>query len=75
MDAAALGYDPVLLGDCSATTSPGFCVDATIYNVGQCFGFVANGADVLDALAGGEGARVGPAPEAGRDPSRQRAGG
>ena len=30
----------ILLRDCTATTSPDFCMDATIYNVRQCFGFV-----------------------------------
>jgi ureidoacrylate peracid hydrolase len=39
-DAACIGYDVVLLEDCSATTSPQFCLDATVYNVAQCFGFV-----------------------------------
>ena len=39
MDANFLGYDCVLLEDCTATTSPGFCWDATLYNVRQCFGF------------------------------------
>jgi ureidoacrylate peracid hydrolase len=49
-DAACLGYDAVLLADCSATTSPAFCVEATLYNVAQCFGFVARGADVVAAI-------------------------
>lgn len=52
MDAASLGYDVVLLEDCSATTSPGFCTEATLYNVRQCFGFVASGADLHEALTG-----------------------
>ena len=39
MDANFLGYDCVLLEDCTATTSPAFCWDATLYNVRQCFGF------------------------------------
>jgi len=42
IDAACLGYDVVLLDDCAATTSPQYCTDATIYNVRQCFGFVAS---------------------------------
>jgi nicotinamidase-related amidase len=41
MDANFLGYDCVLLEDCTATTSPAFCWDATLYNVRQCFGFTA----------------------------------
>jgi nicotinamidase-related amidase len=40
-DASCLGYDCVLLEDCSGTTSPEYCVAATLYNVRQCFGFVA----------------------------------
>jgi nicotinamidase-related amidase len=39
-DAACIGYDVVLLEDCSATTSPRYCFDATVYNVAQCYGFV-----------------------------------
>lgn len=50
IDAACLGYDCVLLDDCSATTSPEFCLEATRYNVAQCFGFVADGADLARAL-------------------------
>ena len=39
MDANFAGYDCVLLEDCTATTSPVFCQEATLYNVRQCFGF------------------------------------
>jgi ureidoacrylate peracid hydrolase len=39
-DAACIGYDVVLVEDCSATTSPPYCRDAAIYNVAQCYGFV-----------------------------------
>jgi nicotinamidase-related amidase len=49
-DANFLGYDCVLLQDCTATTSPPFCMDATLYNVRQCFGFVAQSADLISAL-------------------------
>ncbi|RTL73259.1 MAG: isochorismatase family protein [Hyphomicrobiales bacterium] len=38
-DANFLGYDTLLVTDCSATTSPPFCWDATLYNVRQIFGF------------------------------------
>ncbi len=41
MDANFLGYDCILLEDCTSTTSPSFCWDATLYNVRQCFGFTA----------------------------------
>lgn len=54
IDASCLGYDCILLEDCSATTSPEFCVDATLYNVRQCFGFVALGEDLAAALIAGE---------------------
>ncbi|GAA5237048.1 isochorismatase family protein [Verticiella sediminum] len=48
-DANFLGYDCILLEDCSATTSPGYCMQATLYNTRQCFGFVATS----EALAAG----------------------
>jgi nicotinamidase-related amidase len=51
IDAACLGYDVVLLTDASATTSPAYCHEATIYNTRQCFGFTASTAQVLTALA------------------------
>ena len=35
-----LGYDCFLIEDCTATTSPDYCMAATLYNVRQCFGFV-----------------------------------
>lgn len=50
MDANFLGYDCVLLEDCTATTSPAFCWEATLYNVRQCFGFTALSTDVSTAL-------------------------
>jgi ureidoacrylate peracid hydrolase len=52
-DANFLGYDCVLLEDCAATTSPAFCVEATMYNVRQCFGFVADSIALVTALQGG----------------------
>lgn len=50
-DANFLGYDCVLVKDCTATTSPDYCWQATIYNVKQCFGFVTDSDAILDALA------------------------
>jgi nicotinamidase-related amidase len=50
-DANFLGYDCILLRDCTATTSPQYCFQATIYNVNQCFGFVTDSAALLPALA------------------------
>jgi nicotinamidase-related amidase len=49
-DANFLGYDCILLQDCTATTSPEFCWQATLYNVNQCFGFVADSQSILSAL-------------------------
>ncbi len=51
IDAACIGYDCVFLTDCCATTSPAYCWDATVYNVRQCFGFVAHSKQLLDALS------------------------
>ena len=48
VDAACIGYDVVLLEDCCATTSPGYCRDATVYNVAQCFGFVTTSTALLE---------------------------
>lgn len=45
------GFDCILLEDCSATTSPDFCMQATLYNVRQCFGFVCNSAEIREQLA------------------------
>ncbi len=50
IDANCLGYDTLMLEDCSATTSPAFCWDATVYNVRQCFGFTAQSGDLIAAL-------------------------
>ncbi|MFY7780005.1 MAG: cysteine hydrolase family protein, partial [Tagaea sp.] len=50
-DANFLGYDCVMVEDCSATTSPQFCWDATLYNVRQCFGFTTGSAALLKGLA------------------------
>lgn len=55
IDANCLGYDCVLLSDCSATTSPQFCSEATLYNVKQCFGFVMASTALTDAGAGPSG--------------------
>lgn len=43
-DASFLGYDTILVSDCTATTSPSYCVDATLYNVKLLFGFVTTSA-------------------------------
>jgi nicotinamidase-related amidase len=50
VDAANLGYDVVLVEDLCGTTSPGFCTEATVYNVRQCFGFTTTSADLRAGL-------------------------
>jgi len=47
MDANFHGFDTLLLEDCTATTSPDFCLQATLHNVRFCFGFTTTirGAD------------------------------
>ena len=40
-DANFLGYDTVMIEDCTSTTSPDYCWQATLYNIKQIFGFVA----------------------------------
>jgi nicotinamidase-related amidase len=49
-DAACLGYDAVLLEGAVATTSPEYCMRATLYNVRHCFGFTAPAAGLVEAL-------------------------
>jgi nicotinamidase-related amidase len=49
-DASFLGYDVVLVSDCSATTSPSFCTEATLYNIKLLFGFVTTSDSLLAAL-------------------------
>ncbi|MGW2888711.1 cysteine hydrolase family protein [Streptomyces griseoruber] len=50
MDAANLGYDVVMVEDAVATTSPAYCMDATLYNVRQCFGFTLTAGALREAL-------------------------
>ncbi len=49
-DANFLGYDCILLQDCAATTSPEYCLQATLYNVKQCFGFVSDAKSMMEAI-------------------------
>ncbi len=49
-DANFLGYDCILVEDCTATTSPEYCWLATLYNVKQCFGFVVDSQAILEAI-------------------------
>jgi hypothetical protein len=39
-----------MLSDCCATTSPGYCTEATIFNVKKCFGFVTDSPAVIASL-------------------------
>ncbi len=48
-DASFLGYDTVLLRDCVATTSPDYCMKATLYNA-KISGFVSSSVDLLASL-------------------------
>jgi nicotinamidase-related amidase len=50
-DANFRGYDCLLLEDCTATTSPDYCLAATLYNVRQCFGFVAKATAIVAGLS------------------------
>lgn len=50
-DANFLGYDCILVKDCTATTSPEYCWLATLYNVKQCFGFVSDSQAILKAIS------------------------
>jgi nicotinamidase-related amidase len=54
-DANFLGYGCIMVEDCCATTSPGFCTEATVWNVKKCFGFVADSSAVIAALGGQAG--------------------
>lgn len=47
-DAVCLGYDAILLEDCCATSSPSYCIDATLYNIKQCYGFVARSDSIIN---------------------------
>ncbi len=50
MDANFHGYDTILLEDCTATSSPDFCLQATYHNVRFCFGFTATTDDLVKSL-------------------------
>ncbi|MDI9637123.1 cysteine hydrolase family protein [Oscillatoria amoena NRMC-F 0135] len=50
-DANFLGYDCILVREFTATTSPEFCWQATLYNVNQCFGFVCDFQAIVEAIA------------------------
>jgi nicotinamidase-related amidase len=49
-DANFLGCGCLMLTDCCATTSPGYCTEASVFNVKKCFGFVTNSDNFLSSL-------------------------
>jgi nicotinamidase-related amidase len=49
-DGNFLGYDTLMIEDCTATTSPAFCWEATLYNVKQIFGFTVTSQSLLARL-------------------------
>ena len=51
MDANFHGYDTIMLEDCVATTSPDFCLQATLHNVRFCFGFTTTSTALTEAAA------------------------
>ncbi|MFW0783577.1 isochorismatase family cysteine hydrolase [Gordonia sp. CPCC 206044] len=50
VDAACSGFDVVMLEDAVATTSPSYCMDATIYNVRLCYGFTTRLDDLVTGI-------------------------
>ncbi len=50
MDANFHGYDTILLEDCTATTSPDFCFQATLHNVRFCFGFTTTSENIMESV-------------------------
>jgi nicotinamidase-related amidase len=49
-DAMFLGYDCIMVEDCVGTTSPDYCMQATLYNVKLLYGFVTRSAALLSGL-------------------------
>lgn len=50
-DANFLGYDTLLLSDCTATTNPAYCMDTTVLNIKQIFGFVTDSGALIHAAS------------------------
>ncbi len=50
-DASFIGYDVILLDDCSATVSPDFCAEAARFLLRKLYGFVTQSAEVIEALS------------------------
>jgi len=49
-DAMFLGYDCIFVRDCTGTTSPDYCVQATLYNVKLLYGFVTDSLAIAAGL-------------------------
>lgn len=49
-DATYLGYDALMMEDCVATTSPEYCMQATIYNVNLLYGFMTTSTALIEGL-------------------------
>ena len=49
-DATFLGYDVLMMEDCVATTSPAFCMQATVYNVKLLFGFMTTSTALIEGM-------------------------
>jgi len=49
-DAMFLGYDCIMVEDCVGTTSPDYCMQATLYNVKLLFGFVTSSSAIAEAV-------------------------
>ena len=52
-DAAFIGYDPILLDDCSATSSPQYCSESARFLLRLLYGFVTTSTAVLKGLKRG----------------------
>lgn len=50
MDANFHGFDTILLEDGTATTSPEFCLRATLHNVRFCFGFTTTSKELVESI-------------------------
>ena len=50
MDANFHGFDTLLLEDGTATTSPEFCLRATLHNVRFCFGFTTTSKELAESV-------------------------
>jgi nicotinamidase-related amidase len=55
-DAMFLGYDCVMVEDCVGTTSPDYCMLATLYNVKLLYGFVTDSAAIRQGIEAAGGA-------------------